>query len=439
VYNKGRAGKSARAEPVAGIDAIIHPELCFRRPIMRVKTALVTAILLGLAACRPADPGLVTQVLQPPTARPTATIRPAATRPAPTAAPTSEAPATGAPATATLEGLGGGGGSSVFLIDFSAKPTRVHRVDSFNGSEQSAFDAPGLTITTAFSASDQYLFYYDSSAKMVRRLDGAGSLIDLPFVNSGTGSFDVKFLPSPDGSRIAWGTSTLDPADANATKITLNVANADGSDLKTVLDTSLKNQSILPQPLQWSPDGGRFYFTSEPYGIGGYILFSGGPDLSAVDVASGQITPILKNKGCLCAMSVSPDGGTVAVVAGAGPLTLVLHDVASGGERSAPIDPGHLQAGDLLWAPDGHSLVYTMAVSNYDNPDLEKYTVVRVDAASLKQTTLIPDDVQLPFTALWPDSNMIWLGDKDAKVALLNPDTGAVNPLMIGRIIALGR
>jgi dipeptidyl aminopeptidase/acylaminoacyl peptidase len=324
------------------------------------------------------------------------------------------------------------------VIDFGTDPATLHLLDSATGTEQSSLAVPGLTLISGYAVGGEALFFYDSTANRVKSMSFDGALSELPFVNSGTASFDVKFLPSPDGSLIAWGTSAFDPANGNATHITLNIANVDGSNSKTVLDKTIENQSILPAPLQWSPDGSKLYFTNELYGVGG-LLFMGGPDLQQVDVATGSVTPILDDIGCMCAMAVSPDGTLVARITGAGPLELVIHEVATGKDQKAAIDPAHLQAGDILWAPDQKSLVYTMAITDFENPDNEKYAVTQVDAASLSQKVLVPDDKRLPFTALWPDSNLIWLGDNDSHVWLLTPGSGALAQVSANGTIVTNR
>jgi len=348
----------------------------------------------------------------------------------PTNVPTSEA------ATLEPDGQGGGGSAGVLVIDFNASPAKVHLLDPTTGVEQSALDVPGLRIDTQYVRGGDFIFFYDLDAKVVKRIGFDGQVTELPFVNSGGESFDVRFLPSPDGSQIAWGTNAFDPANGNASRSTLNIANVDGSNLQTVLDKSLENQSILPEPIQWSQDGKTLYFTNEPYGIGGYILFRGGPDLQKVDVATGTVTPILDDLGCLCAMSIAPDGSMVARIIGVEPLVLVLHDIATGKEQTSNLAAGHLQAGDILWSADQKSLVYTLAVSN---PDSEKYAIVQVDTATLKQTTLVPDDERLLYTVEWPDSNLIWAGDKDSQVWLLAPDTGVLAAVGQGGIVVAER
>jgi hypothetical protein len=163
-------------------------------------------------------------------------------------------------------------------------------------------------------------------------------------------------------------------------------------------------------------------------------LFAGGPDLKRVDLQSGAVSEVVPDTtGCLCPMTVSPDGSSVAYIAGFGPLELVLRQVASGEERRAPIDANHLQAGNILWSPDGATLFYTMAVSNFENQASEKFAVVRVEVASLTQTIVLPDDERLLNTVLWPEASTLWLNDKLGNSWRMNAATGDLSRSRVRR------
>ncbi|MEK7275813.1 MAG: hypothetical protein AAB427_00550, partial [Chloroflexota bacterium] len=294
---------------------------------------------------------------------------------------------------------------AVVLADFTTDPAVLTVVDPATGNSLTTFTAPGLTQSSEQWAAGNYLFYLDSSSQMARRAAFDGTTLDLPFVNPGGNFFEGQILPSPDGERIAWGTTAFEPDPAGDTHIKVTVANVDGSGEQILLDRRLAD-SVLPQPAQWSSDGRYLYFTDEPYGIGGYILFWGGPDLQQVDLATGTIIEILPDQGCLCALSLSPDGTLLAVITGIGPLELVLRDLATGTERKTVLEDGHLQAGNIVWSPDGKALMFTMAISD---PEKEAYSIVRVDAGTLAQTVLIHDDPRLLETIVWADAKTVWL------------------------------
>ena len=392
-----------------------------------MRTKLLLALALLLAACGPRQP--ITQVIVPPTTLPTRaptnTVAPRRTPLPPTRLPPTETPVS--------DGVGGGGVDSfVILANLRTDPAQLIVANPVTGETVSTFEASGLTELSTVKVGGPFIFYLDTNTQKVMRVGFDGAAMQLTFITSGSDYFQGDFLPSPDGTLIAWGTNTFDLANGNATRSILKVANMDGSEEKTIYDETLVDQSILPQPIQWSLDGTTFYYTDSPYGIGGYILFSGGPNLKRVDVASGAITEILPDSGCLCAMTVSPDGETVAVIVGAGPLELVLHDIETGVERTVEIDPGHLQGGNILWAADGKSLLYTMAVSNFENPEAEKYAIVKVDAETLEQTVRVADNEALYNTMMWISPEIVWLNDLNGNAWLMNAATGEVTQAEAG-------
>ncbi len=350
---------------------------------------------------------------------------------APTAAPPTPVP----PSATPPEGIGGGGegvaAPAVILADFTTDPAGLTVVDPVTGNAQSTFTAPGLTQSSERWAAGNYLFYLDSSSQMARRAAFDGTTLDLPFVNPGGNFFEGQILPSPDGERIAWGTTAFEPNPAGDTHIQVNVAHVDGTGAQILLDKRLAD-SVLPQPAQWSRDGRYLYFTDEPYGIGGYILFWGGPDLQQVDLATGTITEILPDQGCLCAMSLSPDGTLLAVITGVEPLELVLRDLATGAERKTILENGHLQAGNIVWSPDGKSLMFTMAISD---PEKESYSIVRVDAGTLAQTVLIHDDPRLLETIVWADAKTVWLNSTLGGAWRMDAETGEAMLMAEGQVV----
>ncbi len=388
------------------------------------------AALVLLLACSTVSQTPPTVVVQVPTGFPTGlpTVMPTLAStlpPEPTLEPTVES---------TLEGTGGGGVDNIVLLaDYQTNPVTITVADAFTGEAQSTFAAPGLTQFSSPRVGGPFIFYLNPDTQKVNRVGFDGTVTELPFVSSGGETFEGDFLPSPDGTLIAWGTSTFDTSTGSDTHITLKVAYMDGSDEKTIVDEFLKDTSILPQPIQWSPDGRYFYYTNIPYGIGGYILFAGGPDLKRVDVETGEITDILPDIGCLCAMTVSPDGKTVAYIPGSGTLNFVLHDIETGTERSTEIDPGHLQAGNILWSADGRTLIYTMAVSNFDDPEAEQYAIVRVETDTLTQTVIVPDTNSLFNAVAWPANSPLWAVDKDGNSWLVNPETGEMTEVQQGK------
>ena len=89
---------------------------------------------------------------------------------------------------------------------------------------------------------------------------------------------------------LAWGTQ---PSGDNF-NTSLVVSGVDGANLETLLsepgNTSGPHQLVAER---WSADGKSLYFSREPVGIGGYIVFSGASSLYRMEVASRQVTELI--------------------------------------------------------------------------------------------------------------------------------------------------
>ena len=165
---------------------------------MKNRTLLSAAIFLTLAA-------LACNLGSPPRRRRQVIEIPHS---APTAPPTPVPPSATPP-----EGIGGGGegvaAPSVVLADFKTDPAGLTVVDPATGVALSNFTAPGLTQSSEQWVAGNYLFYLDSSSQMAHRAAFDGTILDMPFVNPGGNFFEGEILPSPDGERIAWGTTAF--------------------------------------------------------------------------------------------------------------------------------------------------------------------------------------------------------------------------------------
>jgi hypothetical protein len=412
--------------------AQVPPTVVVEIPTSRPAAASATAPP-GSAATAPAVAGTI-----PPTGQASAT-QPSTSQPLATTG------AATVPATPG-EGVGGGGGaqevtgSNVVLADLSVDPPQLTAVDPATGEAQVIFSAPGLIEGGLQWVAGNYVFYLDEELQVVKRVAFDNTLIELPFVNPSGEFFEGQFLPSPDGERIAWGTYAFEPNPNGDNHNQLKVANVDGTGEQILFDKRLQDESILPTPLGWSADGRFLYFTNVPYGIGGYILFRGGPDLQQVDLTTGVMTEILPNMGCLCPMSLSPDGSTVAYVGGLEPLELVLHEVVTGAERRAPLEAGYRQAGSIVWSPDGELLMLTMAIGNFEQQEKEAFSVVRLDVATLAQTVLIRDDALLLETIVWPVAGTVWLNDIAGRAWRMEAQTGALTQSAVaGQVMGVVR
>lgn len=69
----------------------------------------------------------------------------------------------------------------------------------------------------------------------------------------------------------------------------------------------------------------------------------------------------------------------------------------------------------------------TVAIDACGPPEESTHTIVRVDAETLSQTTVIKDD-RLFTTKAWPKADRVSLEDRDGEGWWLDPETGDLEP-----------
>jgi hypothetical protein len=192
---------------------------------------------------------------------------------------------------------------------------------------------------------------------------------DLPFIKNP--NYGLAVWHGGPGIRpmLAWGTQV----NFNDTTSTLQVANLDGSNLRTVLTNSFGNEAPVQLVAQlWSADGQSLYFSKEPVGLGGYILFSGASNLYKVDIATGEVseiipqTPPTNPQTCLDAIS----GDYRYVADHCTPDVITIRDLQSGGTSTiqAPADVvGYRLMGSARFSPDGSRVAFALAQGDPSN------------------------------------------------------------------------
>lgn len=145
---------------------------------------------------------------------------------------------------------------------------------------------------------------------------------------------------SPDGKTIAyWGVSR------NGTDVGLMLMQADGTDSHRLSTTT----SAIPARFSWSPDGTRLLFANDAETSSLYVIDSAGKTLT-------HLTPTGRCDDTDPAWS--PDGKTIALSRGVGPLCaqrIVLINADGTGERIISEGPRDYMPS---WSPDGRRLVF---------------------------------------------------------------------------------
>ncbi len=232
---------------------------------------------------------------------------------------------------------------------------------------------------------------------------------------------------SPDGRWVAEGMmeGPFLVGDEEQYRTQLKVVSTDGTVQWTVVDeTSHYGLGYtVPSPFHWSQDGRYLYYTNEPV-PDGCAVFVNGSDLHRVDLTDGHVTEIVSSGAWW--LSLSPDETTLAYTTWNGEtLDLILHDLAAGTERRTQLDARYSQAGSIVWSPDGMALMLTLASSPCD-PVNWTQSVVRVNRATMSQTTLIRDDGRLFTTVGWSEAGRVLLTDKDGNSWWMDAVTGQV-------------
>ena len=123
---------------------------------------------------------------------------------------------------------------------------------------------------------------------------------------------------------------------------------------------------------RWSRDGQSLYFSTEPYGIGGYILFGGASSLQRVNVndqSVQEVIPYNKDGGqMLCLDELSSDERLVADHCAKTSIT--IRDLSSG--QTTTIQPpadvkGFNLVGSARFSPDLTRVAFALAKHDPEN------------------------------------------------------------------------
>ncbi len=189
---------------------------------------------------------------------------------------------------------------------------------------------------------------------------------------------------------LAWGTQPT--SDSNTTSLV--VANPDGSNLQTLLTEDVGNPPTQLVAELWSADGRSLYFSKEPIGLGGYIIFSGASNLYKIDLATKQVTEMIplssSTQVLACLDAISLDHRYV--VDHCTPETITVHDLQNGTATSiqSPVEvTSYRLLGSARFSPSGSQVAFAMALGNPD--DEHGWVAVGSSAGGLARLILTSD------------------------------------------------
>jgi hypothetical protein len=144
----------------------------------------------------------------------------------------------------------------------------------------------GLNPSGAVINGTAYVYDFITSAQVLSVDENGAHALD--FIQIPT--YGVAAWQGATGadSRLAWGTQLIVPT----TPSSLQISAADGSNLETLYTQEVSVPPVQLVVQKFAQDGRSLYFSREPVGLGGYILFAGASSLQA---AKRRIAPGLED------------------------------------------------------------------------------------------------------------------------------------------------
>jgi hypothetical protein len=174
---------------------------------------------------------------------------------------------------------------------------------------------------------------------------------------------------SGDQPRLGWATSP----NGQGAPSQLFISADDGSPLTTLLtDTATITAPHQWVAQRWSQDGQSLYFSTEPYGIGGYIPFAGASSLQRVNVndrSVQEMIPYNLNGGqMICLDELSSDERLVADHCAQ--TAISIRDLSNG--QTTTIQPpaeatGFSLVGSARFSPDLTRVAFALAKRDPEN------------------------------------------------------------------------
>ncbi|HZU86774.1 MAG TPA: hypothetical protein VFF78_04795 [Anaerolineaceae bacterium] len=188
--------------------------------------------------------------------------------------------------------------------------------------------------------------------------------------------------------------------------------------------------SFAPQPLVWSKDGRALFYTHLlKYGDGcmGSWAWNGG-DLYRLDLNTGETMQIASPSGYWLALS--PDETRLAYLGD----KLGIYTLLDGSTREAELKieeeyfarsiPIYLL--DMVWSPDGKSLIIGVVINVCEDDDSMYYSIVRVDADTFEERILLNEHEGWLQPVEWPQAGRFIARDEEGRLWWVDANTGEI-------------
>jgi len=252
---------------------------------------------------------------------------------------------------------------------------------------------------------------------MVKYYDFDGNIHPLEFTKTTAeeieNTFAYYYLVSEDGKKIAWAETNISYEAQQITDQTiLKVANTDGTDMQTIIQRELSEARSL-KPFLFRQTNQELYFSYEPEGIGGYIIFSGPRNLSKIDIQTRNIEQIADPEGKIKNLDyvtdISSDNKSIVYFRQRDDNPqVVVHNLQSGTEQSfpIPINEKFIGGGEAYFSPNNTHIAYNIA---HWTPEDEYFRTILADLQSSKHTTIVDDPKTFYAVDKWLTHNLILL------------------------------
>ncbi len=195
-------------------------------------------------------------------------------------------------------------------------------------------------------------------------IDGNG-VRPLEFIQNIGMGFAVWLGNNTQLPRLAWDQQENNP-DQNTLSSKLFAGNADGSDVRALLEEPGPQRVLVAG--RWSRDGQRLYYSKEPVGLGGYILFGGASNLWAYNLADGSTTQVIDEPGMACIDELSYNETLLAHHCANPTITVI--QIASGAATTINPPSQGVEAnfvGSARFSPDGQRVAFGIARGDPNN------------------------------------------------------------------------
>lgn len=279
---------------------------------------------------------------------------------------------------------------------------RLLFVDMLTG-EQSSVEVYGERYTII----GREVMYHDTSTNRIRLAAPDGTIRDHPFIQLEPGSRRVDWLLA--GDVIIWTQTSADNQNRLSTRTYL--ANLDGSGERLILSDGPYSNGVRAMPVALSRDQRTLYMDTHPDGISQFTPFRLYAGILAVDVETGEITPLPDEQpaNCLCGADIRGDWFVrLRLADDLRGFNLHVYNLTNGVEQvlNAP-RLNNFTSGDVLLTPDGTQAVYGLArVSNFGTVDQSiQMTLMLVDMTTLNQRELTTRISAFVRPVAWTEDN----------------------------------